>query len=101
MLVELIAAEQLVVVAKVTQEPAQFPQRLAGAVDPPGKDAAGELLGFEHGELNGVEGFLCVPAVLRPVDADQINSIRDLGGLGSLVQAGEAAFHATTSCFPR
>src|SRR6185437_14265587 len=101
MLVELIAAEQLVVVAKVTQEPAQFPQRLVGAIDPPGKDAAGELLRFEHGELSSVEGFLWMPAVLRPVDADQINSIRNLGRLGGLVQAREAPFHATLSCLPR
>src|SRR5579864_2576426 len=101
MYIELIASQQLRVIAKVAQEPAQLPQSLLGAVDPPRKQATSELLGFEHSELDGVEGLLDMPEVLGAVDVDQIHAIRDFGGLGGLVQARKAALQATPSLCPR
>src|SRR5579864_1707348 len=101
MCVELVASEELGVIAEVAQEPAQLPQRFFGAIDPAGKQAADEMLGFEDGKLDGVEGLLGMPAVLRPLDADQIDTIGHLGGLSGLVQAREAVLQATTSFCPR
>ena len=63
--------------------------------------AAGKRLGFDDGELDGVERLLSVPAILRSLDADQINPVRNFRRLGGLVQAREAALHATLSCLPR
>src|SRR5579871_516972 len=100
-LLELIAPKEFGVVAKIPQKPAQLPKRLLRAIDPAGNEAAGKLLGFEHRELDGVEGLLLMPAVLGPLDADKIDAVRHFGGLGGLVQAREATFHAAPSCRPR
>jgi len=56
-LIELIADEQLGVVAEIAQEPGELPERSFRAPEAPGKGSAGQSLGLNYGEANCVKGF--------------------------------------------
>src|ERR1051325_2468741 len=77
LLVQLIAAEHFGVVTEITQEPTQLPQRSFRAVEPPGKGSARHLLGFKYCEANCVMWLLLVPAILHPLDSDQVHTVGD------------------------
>jgi hypothetical protein len=48
LVVDLVAPEQIGVIAEIAQEPAELPQCLGGAIDAGGKTARGKLSGFFH-----------------------------------------------------
>ena len=69
--IDLISGEEFGVIAKVVKEPAEFPERTVGAVEPAGEGNCFMRSGFQDAEAQGKEGFLGMPAIGRPFDPDQ------------------------------
>src|ERR1022692_5025421 len=94
--VDLIATEQVGVVAEVAQEPVQLPQGFRGAVEAARKDVASKPTGLKNGQSQGVVRFLCLPTKLDTLHPNQEDSVGDLVGGTAIggVQAGDLAFHA-------
>jgi hypothetical protein len=60
-----------------------------------------EHAGFKDGESEDIERFVSVPAELGAIDPNEEYAVWNLGPriAGSFGEAGDLAFHATTSCF--
>ena len=71
LLVYFVAAHQVLVIAKVAQEPAEFPQSFGSAIEAAGEGTALLFAWFKDDELQDVEGPLRMPTVEDAVDADQ------------------------------
>ena len=102
-LVHFIASEQLGVVAKVAQEPVQLPQGFRAAIEAAGKDVAGKPAGLKNGQSQRVVGLLRLPTKLDSLHPNQEDSVGDLVGGTAIggMQAGDLAFHAAPSFWPR
>jgi hypothetical protein len=71
LLIDFIAAQQLLVIAKVSQEPAEPPDSLGSAVEAPIEGSALLPYGFENDKAQSVEGSLGMPAVEDLVNPDE------------------------------
>jgi hypothetical protein len=71
LLIDLVPGKQFCVIAKVMEEPAEFPKCAISAVEAPGerKCFMGDRL--EDAEAQGEEGFLRMPAIGGPLDSNQ------------------------------
>jgi hypothetical protein len=67
--VNLIATEQIWVVAKVTEEPIEFPKRAFGAVNPTGKRSRGNGSWLQNGKLQRQERLLRLPTIGGSLDS--------------------------------
>ena len=101
--VHLVASEQFGVVAEVAQEPVQLPQGFRAAIEPTRKDVPGEPAGFKNGQRECVIGLLCLPLEFGSLNANEEYPVGDLVGGTAIggVQAGDLAFHAAPSFWPR
>jgi hypothetical protein len=75
--VDLIATDEIFVVAELPQEPAEPPQSLLGAIEAASEKAALILVWLEDGEAEDVERSLRMPA-----EENTINSDRSPGAKG-------------------
>src|SRR6202140_262013 len=97
--VNFVSAQEIGVVAKVPQEPAEFPECFGSAVEATVEGTALMFSWFEDGEPQYIDRSLGMPAVEHPVDADQENALQDAWGVGTVaVQTWNVAFHDATSC---
>src|SRR5512135_3534026 len=97
--VHFISAHQIGVVAKVPQEPAEFPERFGSAVEATVEGAALVLSWFENDEPQNVERSFGMPAVEDPIDADQENTLQDALGVETITtQTWDVTFHGAISC---
>ena len=78
--IDFVSAHQIGVIAKVPQEPAEFPERFGSAVETTVEGTALMFSRFEDGEPQNVERPLRMPAVEDPIDADQENALQDVFG---------------------
>jgi hypothetical protein len=69
-LIHLLVPEQIVVIEKIAQEPAELPKCLRSAIEPPGDNAPSKFVGFEDRQPQDVERFLGMPAVADYTSAD-------------------------------
>jgi hypothetical protein len=76
--INLIAAEQFWIVAKISQEPAQLPQSLVRTEDSSRNYSPVPRSRFQNGEAEKIERFLGMPSILRFLDAHQINAGRNI-----------------------
>ena len=70
-IIDFVAAHQIRVVAKIPQEPVEFPQSSRSTIKPARNGVSLMLLWFEDSEPDDEKWPLGMPAVKRPVDADQ------------------------------
>src|SRR5579864_2763837 len=100
LLVDFILKEQFWGVEEIAQEPAQLPDSTCTAEQPPGDQATGQLLRFEHGKAQGIEGILPVSAVLSAVNTDQVDALRKVAFAirRHLAESLDVAFHSAPSC---
>jgi hypothetical protein len=97
--VDFISAQQISVVAKISQEPAQPPERFGRAVDSPREGMVAMLVRFEDQESQEIEGSGWVPPIHGAFHTNQENTFELIGAVGAFVmQAGNMAFHEGTSC---
>src|SRR4029077_14579805 len=97
--VHFVSTHQIGVVAKVPQEPAEFPECLGSAVQTAVEGTALMFSWFENGEPQNVERPLRMPTVEHPIHADEENDLQDLRSVGTMaMQTWDMAFHGATSC---
>jgi hypothetical protein len=73
-LIDLIATEQIAVVAKLAEKPIQFPESLRIAIQAAGDQTVEVSFGFDDLEPKSKERFLRMPAVTGAIDANQKDS---------------------------
>ena len=96
--IDLIASEQFGVIAKVVKEPAEFPERTVGAVEPAREGKCFMGGGLEDAEAQGKEGLLGMPAIGRPFDPNQEEPVEIADQiLLSGMQTGNVASHDLAS----
>src|SRR5450759_2986600 len=81
--IDFVTSHQIGVVAKVPQEPAEFPQCFGSAVETTVEGTALMFSWFENGKLQNIERPLRMPAVEDPIDADEKNAFQDALGVVS------------------
>src|SRR5215469_7886713 len=69
--IDLILGEEILVIAKVPQEPVQSPERAFRVVEPAGERAILKCVRFENNKTDTKIRFLHVPAVGGPFHADE------------------------------
>jgi len=69
--IDLISGKELCVVAKVVEEPTEFPERPLGAVEATGEGKCFMGGGLQDAKAQGKEGLLGMPAIGGPLDPDQ------------------------------
>ena len=101
LVIDLVLSQQFGVVAEVAQEPAQLPHCPGCAVEAPGHETPGQMLGLEDGEADLVIRFLLVPAILGPIHPDQEDPVRNRvnGRHVRRAERLEIAPHAAPSLF--
>lgn len=57
-LVEFVATEQIGVIAKISEEPTEPPERFGCAIDPAGECMALMFFGFENRQSHEIEGLV-------------------------------------------
>src|SRR5271157_1322076 len=93
-----IAAEEVPVVAKISQEPIELPESSFGTVQPASDGPSGKGLGLQHHKPDGEEWFLRMPAVGSSIDTDQEQSFEEtVATLLHGMQAWDMAFHGFPS----
>src|ERR1700686_1912873 len=97
--VNFVSAQEIGVVAKVSQEPAEFPECFGSAVEATVEGTALIFSWFKNDEPQNVEWPLGMPAVEDPIDADQENALQDGRSVGAVaMQTWDMTFHGATSC---
>ena len=77
--VNLVPSQRLRVIEKISQEPAQLPHRLRGAVQPADDRLPGIFLGLQNRQPKYIERFLRMPAMLGMVETDKVDAVGDSG----------------------
>jgi hypothetical protein len=96
--VDFVAAYQILVIAKISQEPAESTQSLLGAIEAAREEAALILMWFEDGEAQNVEGSLRMPAEEDAINSDKKSTLQCVIPLRLFsMKTGDLAFHDTTS----
>jgi hypothetical protein len=92
--IDLIAVEQVGIVAKVSKEPMELPKGSLGTVQPTEKRPVSRGLRLQDGKSDFDEWFLWMPPIPRSFDTNQKHAIET--GFGILVlrvQAGDLMSH--------
>jgi hypothetical protein len=98
-LIEFVPTQQIRVIAKIAQEPAQPPERFGCAIDAPSEGMAQLLFGFNHGQSHQVKRPGRVPPVKRSIHLDEEGTFEMIGTISAFaMQAWNMAFHEVTSC---
>src|SRR5712692_937921 len=71
LLIDLVLAEQVGVVTKISEKPVELPQRPFCAIQPACERASCERLGFQDNKSNQPKWFLRMPAIGNPLDTDE------------------------------
>jgi hypothetical protein len=96
--IHLVSGEQFGIVAKVVEEPTEFPKSAFSAVEAPGEGKCFMGGGLQDGEAQGKEGLLGMPAIGGPFDPDQEESVEITHQiLVSGMQAGNVSPHDLAS----
>src|SRR5436190_4927364 len=77
LIIDFVFSQQLGVISKVAQEPAQFPHRSGRAVQAACNQTSGQMPGLENCEANRVIRFLRMPTILHSIDPGEKQSIRN------------------------
>src|SRR5713226_766805 len=94
LLIDLVLAEQVGVVTKISEKPVELPQRPFCAIQPAGEGASCERLRFQDNKSNHPEWFLRMPAIGSPLDTDEEWALKPLlAVVCPQVQAGNMALH--------
>src|SRR5579864_6272547 len=83
-LINFIAVQQLSVIAKIAQEPVEFPECFRAAIEPAGQNVVRESARFNHSESDSVVLFRCIWTKLHPLNANQENPIRSQANSGAI-----------------
>jgi hypothetical protein len=87
------------VVAKIPQEPPEFPQSLGRTIEAPLEKVALMLSRFQDSESQDVKGSLRMPTVEGSIDSDQESAFQSVIACRPFtMQAWDLAFHGATSC---
>jgi hypothetical protein len=86
-LIHLVLLYQIGIVAKVPQEPVQFPQGFCVAIQATRNDVVAKPVRFENGQVHEVIRLRSVFAKLDSLDADQEDPIWDLAASGDISSA--------------
>src|SRR5713101_4129723 len=78
LLIDLVLTEQVGVVAKISEEPVELPQRPFCAIQPACERAPCERLWFQDNKSNQPEWFLRMPAIGSPLDTDEEEPLKPL-----------------------
>src|ERR1700690_1984680 len=96
--IHLILAEQVGVIAEITEKPVQFPERSFGAIQPTGEWSPRKWFGLEDDKSHGQERLLRMPAVGRGIDSNQEKAFEKIFAiLLPGMQAGNVSFHGFAS----
>jgi len=94
LLIDLVLTEQVGVVAKISEKPAELPQGPFRAIQPACERASCERLWFQDNKSNQPEWFLPMPAIGSPLDTDEEWALKPLFAIVCpQVQARNMAFH--------
>src|ERR1700758_2947784 len=98
-IVEFIPAQQVSVVAEISQEPAQPPECFGCAVDPSSQGMAAVLFGLEHGESQEIERSGWMPTIESSFDSNQENTFEGICAISAFaMETRNVARHELTSC---
>jgi hypothetical protein len=96
--IHFVSAEQIRIVAKISEKPIEFPERPFGAVQPTGERSRCKGLGLQDNESDRNEWFLRFPAVRGPVNTNQEQSFEEtVTILLTRMQARDMASHGFAS----
>src|SRR6266404_5697829 len=97
--IDFVSAYQVGVVTEIPQEPAEFPKRFGGAVEPSSERTMLMFTWFKDYEPQNVKRPLRMPAVEGPIDTNEENTLQGvISCVMFAMQTGEMAFHGATSC---
>jgi len=71
LIIYFIAAEEVGVVAKISEEPVELPEGSFGAVQPSREGSCCKLFRLENDKANGQKWFLGVPAIRSGIDSNE------------------------------
>src|SRR5208337_2349672 len=74
--IDLVSGEQLCVVAKVVEEPTEFPKGALGAVKAPGEGKSFMRGGLQDAKAKGEEGLLGMPAIGSPLNTNKEEPVK-------------------------
>ena len=96
--IDLISSKELGVVAKVVEEPTEFPKGALGAVEPPGEGKCFMGGGLQDAEAQGKEGLLRMPSIGGSFDPNKEEPVKVADQiLLAGMQAGNMALHDLAS----
>jgi hypothetical protein len=97
--VEFVSAQQVGVIAEISQKPAQSPECFGCAVNPASEGMAAVFLGFNDRESHEIKRSGRVPSIEGSFDSNQEDTFKGICAISAFVmQAGDVACHELTSC---
>jgi hypothetical protein len=97
--VEFVSTQQIGVVAKISQEPAEPPQCFRCAIDPARQGMAAVLFGLENREAQEVKRSGGMPTIERTINTDEEDTFKLIRAISTFaMQAGNVVRHELTSC---
>ncbi len=96
--IHFVTAHEVLVIAEVAEEPAEFPKGLGGAIEATSQETALLFAGLENGEAQDVEGSLRMSTVEDTIDADEESALQSVVSCTRIsMQTWDMAFHEATS----